>query len=139
MIFFEHKYLYRRIKEEIPGSEADYIVPLGKARVAREGRHLSVITYAAMLYVAREAAEILSKEGIEIEILDLRTVAPLDRAAIAATVKKTSKVIILHEHARTGGLAGEISAIVNEEAFDDLDGPCLLYTSPAGSCKRNLL
>ena len=95
VIFFEHKYLYRRIKDEIP--EEDYIVPLGKARVAREGRHLSVITYAAMLYTALEAAEILSKEGIEIEIIDLRTVAPLDREAIVATVKKTSKVIVLHE------------------------------------------
>ena len=127
VIFFEHKYLYRRIKEEIP--EGDYIVPLGKARVAREGRHLSVITYAAMVYVALEAAEILSKEGIEIEVVDLRTVAPLDRAAIAETVKKTNKVIILHEHARTGGLAGEISAIINEEAFDDLDGPIVRVTS----------
>ncbi len=128
VIFFEHKYLYRRIKDEIP--DADYIVPIGKARVAREGNHLSVITYAAMLYVALEAAEILSKEGIEIEILDLRTVAPLDREAIATTVKKTNKVIILHEHMRTGGLAGEISAIINEEAFDDLDGPIVRLTSP---------
>jgi 2-oxoisovalerate dehydrogenase E1 component beta subunit len=129
VIFFEHKYLYRRIKEEIPSSEDDYVVPIGKARVARDGRHLSVITYAAMLYVAFEAADILSKEGIEIEILDLRTVAPLDREAIAATVKKTNKVIILHEHARTGGLAGEISAIINEEAFDDLDGPIVRIAS----------
>jgi 2-oxoisovalerate dehydrogenase E1 component beta subunit len=131
VIFFEHKYLYRRIKEEIPGSnsEDDYIVPIGKARVAREGNHLSVITYAAMLYTALEAAEILSKEGIEVEVLDLRTVSPLDRAAIAATVKKTNKVIILHEHARTGGLAGEISAIIHEDAFDDLDGPILRLTS----------
>ncbi len=128
VIFFEHKYLYRRIKDEIP--DGDYIVPIGKARVAREGNHLSVITYAAMLYVALEAAEILSQEGIEIEILDLRTVSPLDREAIAATVKKTNKVIILHEHMRTGGLAGEISAIINEEAFDDLDGPIVRLTSP---------
>jgi 2-oxoisovalerate dehydrogenase E1 component beta subunit len=128
VIFFEHKYLYRRIKDEIP--DGDYIVPLGKARVAREGNHLSVITYAAMLYVALEAAEILSKEGIEIEILDLRTVSPLDRESIAATVKKTNKVILLHEHARTGGLAGEIAAIINEEAFDDLDGPIVRLTSP---------
>jgi 2-oxoisovalerate dehydrogenase E1 component beta subunit len=128
VIFFEHKYLYRRIKDEIP--DGDYIVPLGKARVAREGNHLSVITYAAMLYVALEAAEILSKEGIEIEILDLRTVSPLDRESIAVTVKKTNKVILLHEHARTGGLAGEIAAIINEEAFDDLDGPIVRLTSP---------
>jgi 2-oxoisovalerate dehydrogenase E1 component beta subunit len=127
VIFFEHKYLYRRIKEEIP--DEDYVVPIGSARVAREGRDLSVITYAAMLYVALEAAEILSKEGIEMEVVDLRTVSPLDRAAIAATVKKTNKVIVLHEHTRTGGLAGEISAIINEEAFDDLDGPIVRITS----------
>ena len=82
-----------------------------------------------MLYVALEAAEILSKEGIEMEVVDLRTVSPLDRAAIAATVKKTNKVIVLHEHTRTGGLAGEISAIINEEAFDDLDGPIVRITS----------
>jgi 2-oxoisovalerate dehydrogenase E1 component beta subunit len=120
-IFFEHKYLYRRIKEEVPAE--DYIVPIGKARVAREGKDLSIITYAAMVHTALEASEILTKDGIDIEILDLRTVSPLDREAIAQTVKKTNKVIILHEHSRTGGLAGEIGAIINEEAFDDLDGP----------------
>src|SRR6202163_1959276 len=121
VIFFEHKYLYRRIKEEVP--EEDYIVPLGKARVVREGRDLSIITYAAMVYTALEAAETLSKEGIDIEVVDLRTVSPLDREAIAESVRKSSKVIILHEHSRTGGLAGEIAAIINEEAFDALDGP----------------
>ena len=120
-IFFEHKYLYRRIKEEVPAE--DYIVPIGKARVAREGKDLSIITYAAMVHTALEAAELLNKEGIDIEILDLRTVSPLDREAIAQTLKKTNKVIILHEHSRTGGLAGEIAAIINEESFDDLDGP----------------
>ena len=127
VIFFEHKYLYRRIKDEIPAG--DYVVPLGKARIARHGRDLSVITYAAMVHTALEAAEILSQEGVEIEIVDLRTVAPLDHEAIAATVRKTSKVIILHEHSRTAGLAGEIAAIVNEEAFDDLDGPIVRLAS----------
>jgi 2-oxoisovalerate dehydrogenase E1 component beta subunit len=120
-VFFEHKYLYRRIKEEVPAE--DYVVPIGKARVAREGTDLSIITYAAMVHTALEAAEILKKEGIDLEILDLRTVSPLDREAIVQTVKKTNKVIILHEHSRTGGLAGEIAATINEEAFDDLDGP----------------
>ena len=98
-------------------------MPLGKARIAREGPDLSIITYAAMVYTALEAAEALSKEGNDVEIVDLRTVSPLDREAIAETVRKTSKVIILHEHSRTGGLAGEIAAIINEEAFDALDGP----------------
>jgi 2-oxoisovalerate dehydrogenase E1 component beta subunit len=127
VIFFEHKYLYRRIKEDIP--DDDYIVPLGKARVARSGRDLSIITYAAMVHVALEAAEMLSKEGIEVEVADLRTVSPLDREAIAETVRRTNKVIILHEHARTGGIAGEISAIINEEAFDSLDGPIVRLTA----------
>ena len=121
VIFFEHKYLYRRIKDEVPAN--DYIVPIGKARIAREGSDLSVITYAAMVYTAMEAAEIVSKEGINVEILDLRTLSPLDREGIVQTVRKTNKVIILHEHSRTGGIAGEIAAIINEEAFDDLDGP----------------
>jgi len=121
VLFFEHKYLYRRIKEEVP--EGDYIVPIGQARVAREGRDLSIITYAAMLYTALEAAEALAKEGIEAEVVDLRTLNPLDRQAIADTVKKTNRVLILHEHQKTGGIAGEVEAVINEEAFDWLDAP----------------
>ena len=104
-------------------------MPLGKARIAREGRDLSVITYAAMVYVALEAAEILAKDGIELEVLDLRTLCPLDRDAIAQTVRKTNKVILLHEDVRTGGMAGEVSAIINEEAFEDLDGPIVRITA----------
>ena len=127
VIFFEHKYLYRRIKEEVPAEE--YIVPLGKARIAREGQDLSLISYAAMVFVALEAAEILAKEGIEVEVADLRTVSPLDREAIVQTVRKTNKVILLHEDVRTGGIAGEIAAIINEEAFDDLDGPIVRITA----------
>jgi 2-oxoisovalerate dehydrogenase E1 component beta subunit len=120
-LFFEHKYLYRRIKEELPSD--DYTVEIGKARKHRDGRDVSVITYAAMVYVAQEAADILAKDGIELEIIDLRTVAPLDKQAIAETVKKTNRAIILHEDAKTGGIAGEIAAIINELAFDDLDAP----------------
>src|SRR5512140_3795282 len=105
VVFFEHKFLYRRIKEDLPSG--DYTVPLGKARVAREGSHVSVITYAAMVHTALEAAESLAKEGIELEVIDLRTLLPLDRQAIADTVKKTNRVILLHEDVRTGGLAGE--------------------------------
>jgi 2-oxoisovalerate dehydrogenase E1 component beta subunit len=121
VLFFEHKYLYRRVKEELPAE--DYTVEIGKARIHREGKHVSVITYAAMVYVAEEAAHILEKEGIELEILDLRTLLPLDNEAIAATVEKTNRVIILHEDTKTGGIAGEIAAIINEEAFDALDAP----------------
>jgi 2-oxoisovalerate dehydrogenase E1 component beta subunit len=127
VVFFEHKYLYRRIKEEIPAE--DYIVPLGKARVARKGHDLSIITYAAMVFTALEAAEILAKEGVDVEVIDLRTLAPLDREAIANTVRKTNKVILLHEDTKTGGIAGELAAIINEEAFDDLDGPIVRVTA----------
>jgi pyruvate/2-oxoglutarate/acetoin dehydrogenase E1 component len=127
VVFFEHKYLYRRIKEDVPAG--DHVVPLGRARIARDGRDVSVITYAASVHTALEAAELLSKEGIELEVLDLRTLVPMDREAIAATVRKTNKVIILHEDTRTGGLAGEIAAIINEEAFDDLDGPIVRITA----------
>ncbi|HEU5413225.1 MAG TPA: alpha-ketoacid dehydrogenase subunit beta [Candidatus Angelobacter sp.] len=127
VLFLEHKFLYRRIKDEVP--DADVTVPIGKARLHREGRDLSIITYAAMVHTAQEAADILAKAGIEVEILDLRTLSPLDRDAITQTVKKTNKVILLHEDTRTGGLAGEIAAIINEEAFDDLDGPIVRITS----------
>jgi pyruvate/2-oxoglutarate/acetoin dehydrogenase E1 component len=127
VLFLEHKFLYRRIKDEVP--EADLTIPIGKARLHREGRDLSIITYAAMVHTAQEAADILAKDGIEVEILDLRTLSPLDRDAITQTVKKTNKVILLHEDTRTGGLAGEIAAIINEEAFDDLDGPIVRITS----------
>jgi 2-oxoisovalerate dehydrogenase E1 component beta subunit len=127
VLFFEHKYLYRRVKEEMP--QEDYTVPIGKARLHREGKHLSVITYAAMVYVAQEAAEILAKEGIELEILDLRTLLPLDKEAIVQTVQKTNRVIVLHEDTKTGGIAGEIAAIINEEAFDSLDAPIVRITS----------
>jgi len=121
VLFFEHKFLYRRIKEELPTE--DYTVPIGKAGVVREGRDVSVITYAAMVYVALEAAEILAKDGIELEIIDLRTVLPLDREAIRNTVQKTNRVLVLHEDTKTGGIAGEVAAIINEECFDALDAP----------------
>src|SRR6516164_7394032 len=93
VLFLEHKFLYRRIKEEV--SDGDYVVPIGKARVHHQGLDLSIITYAAMVHTAQEAAELLAREGIEVEILDLRTLSPLDRGAITQTVKKTNKIIIL--------------------------------------------
>ena len=129
VLFLEHKFLYRRIKEDVPENGQNDAVPIGKARLHRQGRDLSIITYAAMVHTAQEAADILAKEGIEVEILDLRTLCPLDREAITQTVKKTNKVILLHEDTRTGGLAGELAAIINEEAFDDLDGPIVRITA----------
>ncbi|MCC6588696.1 MAG: alpha-ketoacid dehydrogenase subunit beta [Bryobacterales bacterium] len=128
VIFFEHKALYRRVKEEIP--DGDYTVPLGKARVDRVGRHMSVITYGAMVYVAREAAEVLSREGIEMEIVDLRTLLPIDEETILESVKKTSKALVLHEATYTGGIGGEIAARITEKAFEYLDGPVVRLTAP---------
>jgi 2-oxoisovalerate dehydrogenase E1 component beta subunit len=127
VLYLEHKFLYRRIKEELPTD--DYMVPIGKARVARAGKDVSVITYAAMLHLALEAAEALAKEGIELEVVDLRTLLPLDREAIAETVKKTNRVILLHEDTKTGGIAGEIAAVINEEVFDYLDAPIVRIAS----------
>ncbi|HSE97250.1 MAG TPA: alpha-ketoacid dehydrogenase subunit beta, partial [Blastocatellia bacterium] len=129
VLFFEHKLLYRnpKIKQEVP--DEDYIVPIGKAAVRREGKDLSIITYGAMVYTALEAADRLEQEGIDVEVIDLRTLQPIDREAIVESVKKTSKVIILHEATRTGGMAGEITAIINEEAFEYLDGPVVRVTS----------
>jgi pyruvate/2-oxoglutarate/acetoin dehydrogenase E1 component len=129
VLFFEHKLLYRnpRIKQEVPSE--DYIVPIGKAAIRRQGRDLSIITYGAMVYTALDAALALEQEGIDVEVVDLRTLLPLDRQAIAETVKKTNKVIILHEATRTGGMAGEIAAVINEEAFEYLDGPITRVTA----------
>ncbi|MBK5187158.1 MAG: alpha-ketoacid dehydrogenase subunit beta [Gemmatimonadaceae bacterium] len=128
VLFFEHKYLYRRIKEEMP--QGDHVVPIGKARVAREGTDLSIITYAATVWKALEAAEQLEKEdGLSVEVLDLRTLLPMDNEAIVATVKKTNRVLIVHEDTRTGGVAGEIAARINEHAFEWLDAPILRVTA----------
>jgi pyruvate/2-oxoglutarate/acetoin dehydrogenase E1 component len=128
VLFFEHKYLYRRIKEEMPAG--DHVVPIGKARIAREGKDLSIITYAATVWKALEAAEQLEKEdGLSVEVLDLRTLLPMDDEAIIATVKKTNRVLIVHEDTRTGGVAGEITARINERAFEWLDAPILRVTA----------
>jgi 2-oxoisovalerate dehydrogenase E1 component beta subunit len=128
VIFFEHKFLYRRIKDEVP--REDYLVPLGKARVAREGADLTVITYGAMVWTAIEAAAQLEKEGISMEVVDLRTLLPYDEETVLASVRKCSKVILLHEDTRTGGMAGELAALIGEKAFEDLDGPIVRVTAP---------
>ena len=127
VLFFEHKYLYRRIKETMP--EGDHVVPIGKARVAREGSDVSIITYAATVWKSLEAAEELAKDGISVEVIDLRSLAPLDDEAIISTVKKTNRVLVVHEDTRTGGVAGEITARINEMAFEWLDAPVLRVTA----------
>ncbi len=129
VLFFEHKYLYRRIKEDLPEGD-DHIVPIGKARTAREGGDLSIITYAATVWKSLEAAEQLEKEdGLSVEVIDLRSLSPLDDEAIIATVKKTNRVMIVHEDTRTGGVAGEVTARINEHAFEWLDAPILRVTA----------
>jgi 2-oxoisovalerate dehydrogenase E1 component beta subunit len=128
VIFLEHKFLYRRVKDRVP--EEDYVVPIGKAAVRRAGRDLTIVTYGAMLWTALEAAELLAKDGVSAEVLDLRTLLPLDEEAILASVRRTGKCLILHEDTRTGGLGAEIAATVSEKAFEWLDGPILRVTAP---------
>jgi 2-oxoisovalerate dehydrogenase E1 component beta subunit len=128
VIFFEHKFLYRRIKEEVP--EQDYVVPIGKAAVRREGTDIAVITYGAMVWTALDAARELEKEGLSLEVVDLRSLLPYDEEAVLASVRKCGKVILLHEDTRTGGMAGELAALIAEKAFEDLDGPIIRVTAP---------
>jgi len=128
VIYFEHKFLYRRIKEDLP--EGEILVPIGKAEVKKTGKDISVFTYGAMVHLALEAAGTLEREGLELEVVDLRTLLPLDKECILESVKKTNKVILLHEDTRTGGISGEIAAIITEEAFEHLDGPIMRITAP---------
>lgn len=121
VIYFEHKKLYRSIKGEVP--EEDYLVPIGKAEVKRKGEDVTIVAYALMLHKSLEAAEILAKEGIDCEVIDLKTLLPIDKGTILESVKKTGRVVLVHESPKTGGVAGEISAIINEEAFGYLDAP----------------
>ena len=127
VLFFEHKFLYRRMKGEVP--QEDYTVPIGKAVVRREGRHLTILSYAAMMYSSMEAAEALGAEGIEAEVIDLRTLLPLDEETILQSVKKTNRCLVVHEDTKTGGIAGEIAAILCEKAFGYLDGPVTRVTA----------
>jgi 2-oxoisovalerate dehydrogenase E1 component beta subunit len=128
VIYLEHKFLYRRLKEDLPDGE--HVVPIGKAKIARAGKDISIITYAAMLQVALEAAAAAEADGIDVEVLDLRTLLPLDEEAILATAGKTGKVIVLHEATRTGGPGGEVSALIAERAFEYLDAPIVRIAPP---------
>jgi 2-oxoisovalerate dehydrogenase E1 component beta subunit len=128
VIFYEHKFLYRRIKEEVP--EDDYVIPIGKAAVRREGNDIVVITYGAMVWTALEAARELEKDGLSLEVVDLRSLLPYDEERVLASVRKCNKVILLHEDTRTGGMAGELAALIAEKAFEDLDGPIMRITAP---------
>jgi pyruvate/2-oxoglutarate/acetoin dehydrogenase E1 component len=128
VLFFEHKYLYRRIKDTMPAG--DHVVPIGKARVAREGKDLSIITYASTVWKSLDAAEELERaDGLSVEVIDLRTLSPLDDDAIQETTRKTNRVLIVHEDTRTGGIAGEITARINETSFAWLDAPVMRVTA----------
>jgi 2-oxoisovalerate dehydrogenase E1 component beta subunit len=127
VLYFEHKYLYRRIKDEVP--DDDYVVPIGKAAVRREGNDLSIVTFGAMVYTALDAAKQLAEQGVEAEVLDLRSLAPLDREAVLTSVAKTSRALLLHEATLTGGIGGELAAIIAEEAFEYLDAPVMRVAS----------
>jgi len=127
VLYFEHKFLYRRIKDDVP--DTDYVVPIGKAKIRREGSDLSIVTFGAMVYTALDAAAVLAAEGIQAEVLDLRSLAPLDRVAVIETVSKTSRALLLYEARRTGGIGGELAAIIAEEAFEYLDAPIMRVAS----------
>ncbi len=128
VLYFEHKGLYRR--EKGPVGDADTLVPLGAAEVKRPGDEVTLVTYGPMVPRALAAAERMAAEGVSVEVVDLRTLAPLDREAILASVRKTSKALIVHEAVRTCGLGAEVAALIAEEAFEDLDGPIVRLTWP---------
>lgn len=128
VLFLEHKKLYRSIKGEVP--EGDFFVPLGQADVKAVGDDLTIISYGLMMHESLKAAQALAPEGISVEVIDLRTLSPLDKDTILTSVRKTGKVLIVHEDNLTGGLGGEIAAIISEQAFEHLDGPVTRVGGP---------
>ena len=128
VLFFEHKKMYRSVRGDVP--DTDYTIPIGKANVTREGTDVSIIAYGMMAQYALEAADLLATEGVSAEVVDLRTLRPLDGETLLASVRKTGKAVIVYEDNRFGGYGAEIAAILAEEAFDDLDGPIVRVTGP---------
>ncbi len=128
VLFFEHKKMYRSVRGEVPDSE--YTVPLGSAKVTREGSDVTVIGYGLMAHYALEAADLLESDGVSVEVVDLRTLRPLDGETVLGSVCKTGKAVIVYEDNRFGGFGAEIAAILAEEAFDHLDGPIVRVTGP---------
>jgi 2-oxoisovalerate dehydrogenase E1 component beta subunit len=128
VVFFEHKYLYRRAKGPVP--EGDEIVPIGVAATRREGDDITLLTYGGMVVPSLEAADRLAKEGVEVEVIDLRTLQPFDKEAIFASVEKTNRALIVHEDVKTLGIGAEISAVIMEERFERLDAPVMRVTYP---------
>ncbi len=121
VLYFEHKHLYRRITEDLPGE--DFVVPIGEASIKREGSDLTIVTYGAMVHESLEVADRLASAGAECEVVDLRSLCPLDTATFLASVRKTSRALVVHEAHLTSGFGGEVAAIIADEAFEALDAP----------------
>jgi len=132
VIYFEHKYLYRRAKGTVP--EGDDIVPIGVAATRREGDDITLLTYGAMVQPSLEAADRLSKVGVEVGVIDLRTLLPFDKDAILRSVEKTNRAMVVHEDVKTLGIGAELSAVIMEERFDALDAPVMRVTYPDTHC-----
>jgi 2-oxoisovalerate dehydrogenase E1 component beta subunit len=128
VVYFEHKYLYRRAKGPVP--DGDEIVPIGVAATRRAGDGITLVTYGAMVTPSLEAAERLAKDGVEVEVIDLRTLLPFDKDAILTSVEKTNRALIVHEDVKTLGIGAEISAVIMEEKFAALDAPVMRVTYP---------
>jgi 2-oxoisovalerate dehydrogenase E1 component beta subunit len=128
VLFFEHKKMYRSIRGDVP--EGDYTIPIGQAKVTREGSDVTIIAYGLMAHYALEAAELLATDGVSAEVVDVRTLRPLDGETLLASVRKTGKAVIVYEDNRFGGYGAEIAAILAEEAFESLDGPIVRVTGP---------
>ena len=128
VLFLEHKKVYRLVTEEVP--DGDHLVPIGPASVRREGKNLSCFAWGLMTHYCLEAAQQLEEDGVSVEVVDLRTLAPLDRDAILASVRKTGKAMVVHEDNLTGGFGAEVAAIISEHAFDSLDGPVVRVAAP---------
>jgi 2-oxoisovalerate dehydrogenase E1 component beta subunit len=128
VLFFEHKKMYRSVRGEVP--DTDYVVPLGSAKVVRQGSQVTLIAYGLMVQYALEAAELLDSEGVSAEVVDVRTLRPLDGATILDSVRKTGKAVVIYEDNRFGGYGAEIAALIAEEAFEYLDGPIVRVTGP---------
>jgi len=128
VIFFEHKRTYRLVKGDVP--DGDYTIPIGQADVKRTGSDMTVVSYGLVLHYCLEAAATLADEGIDVEVIDLRTLRPLDTGTILESVRKTSKAMVVHEDTKAGGIGGEIAAVIAEEAFEDLDAPIKRVAGP---------
>lgn len=128
VLFFEHKKMYRSVRGEVPDEE--YTIPLGRATVVHPGSQITVVAYGLMVHYALEAADRVAEEGISVEVVDLRTLRPLDRETLLASVRKTGKCLVVYEDNRFGGYGAEVAAIVADEAFDYLDGPVMRVAGP---------